>query len=105
MIQKALSKRFGTIARKAGKLLVRFRKIEEAFVKSGGKLIPRNRYLLGYKTITVDPAGLKNIVVLYFNRYYTGSKTGRNKGGKPPVMIIASNKDLAELIAQGVEYY
>lgn len=82
-------------------------KIEKAFVKSGGTLIPPNRYLLGFKKVPIEHPGKYQSYLLYFNQKHTGAKDpkAKNHGGKKHVIISATKKQIVMLQTEGVYYY
>lgn len=104
-IDKYFNKRIVAKTRKIERFFKGTYKLEKAFVKSGGKIIKRNRYLLGYKVLIKDPTGKANAVLIKFNHLYTTSKSGKNKKGKRDIMIKMSDIEIDRLQVEGKDYW
>lgn len=89
---------------KAAKGLNRSRKIEEAFVKSGGELLLENRYILGFKVLPGGYPG-RRLVLIKFNKSNTSSKSGRNQGGKQDILVSMSDEQIIRFREEGTNYW
>lgn len=84
-------------------------KIREMFAKTGGVLCDSD-VIIGYKVL--ERTALKSLVMVSFYPDATGAKhetwngvATKNFGGKKPVIIMASQKQLTRLRLNGMRYY
>lgn len=106
---KKLSKYFSKYFKRLGKVWNKVDKLEDIFVKEGGILI-NSSVIMGYKVIN-DVAN-QNLVQINFYKETTGArnrmwngKASKNFGGKKPVFVQATDRDLKRLKEQGMRFY
>lgn len=79
------------------------------FVKSGGVLLPPNRYLIGYRVLDTTLTEARDSIptLFMFDKIHTRALgVGyKNSQGKKDVIVQCTRNDLEQLATIGVEYY
>lgn len=104
--KKAVDKAFEPIEKQVEKLRERFvelkkslnieKNFEDEFIRSGGNVIA-SRFILGYKMIAEEAQFIT--IMISFRPEATSSKTGKNVGGKAPVIKTLSILELKDWLS------